>query len=114
MSKRPSRPADPAMSRVFSALGDATRLHLVHRLVARSPLSVSELGEGLPVTRQGVTKHLQVLEEAGVVSARKEGRERLYTLEESPLSQAREFLAGISAGWDRALTRLRKHVGEDP
>jgi len=113
MSKPPSRPADSAMSRVFSALGDATRLHLVHRLVERSPLSVSELGEGLPVTRQGVTKHLFVLEEAGVVSARKEGRERLYTLEETPLRQAREFLAGISAGWDRALVRLRKHIEED-
>ncbi|HEY1123953.1 MAG TPA: metalloregulator ArsR/SmtB family transcription factor [Haloferula sp.] len=113
MSKPPSRPTDPAMSRVFSALGDATRLHLVHRLVECSPLSVSELGEGLPVTRQGVTKHLLVLEEAGVVSARKEGRERLYTLEEIPLRQAREFLAGISAGWDRALIRLRKHVEED-
>jgi hypothetical protein len=48
-----------------------------------------------------------------VVSARKDGRERLYTLEEKPLRQAREFLDGISAGWDRALGRLRKHLGED-
>lgn len=110
MSKRPSRPSDPVMSRVFSALGDTTRLHLVHRLVERSPLSVSELGEGLAVTRQGVTKHLQVLEEAGVISAQKQGRERLYSLEERSLRQAREFLTGISAGWDRALGRLRKHV----
>lgn len=113
MPRKPSPPATPSVSRIFSALGDPTRLHLVQRLVERSPRSVTELGDGLPVTRQGVTKHLQVLEEAGVVTARKQGRERLYTLEDFPLRQAREFLAGISAGWDRALSRLREQVEED-
>lgn len=107
-------PRQPSMSssvtRIFSALGDPTRLHLVRKLIERSPQSVTELGEGLPVTRQGVTKHLRVLEEAGILSARKEGRERLYAPETHAIRQAQEFLEGISAGWDRALSRLQNHV----
>lgn len=108
MPRNPSTP--PSLSDVFSALGDPTRLHLVRKLVELSPQSVTELGEGLPVTRQGVTKHLRVLEEAGILSARKEGRERLYAPETHAIRQAQEFLEGISAGWDRALSRLQNHV----
>ena len=91
----------------------ADRIGLAGVVIDGAIRDVAEIREGLPVTRQGVTKHLLVLEDAGVVSARKEGRERLYTLEEIPLRQAREFLSGISAGWDRALVRLRKHVEGD-
>lgn len=98
---------------VFSALGDPTRLRLVQRLVDRAPLSATQLGEGLTVTRQGVAKHLRVLTEAGVISARKRGRERLYTLETDSLEEARAVLDQISAGWDRALLRLKALVEEE-
>jgi DNA-binding transcriptional ArsR family regulator len=112
---RPTRDRfeDPAVSLIFSALGDPTRLRLVRRLVDREPLSVTQLGEGLPVTRQGVAKHLRVLADAGVVVARKRGRERLYTLEAGSVQQARDVLDRISAGWDRALQRLKSLVEED-
>src|SRR5690606_34913261 len=98
---------------VFSALGDSTRLRLLSRLVDKAPLSATQLGEDLPVTRQAVAKHLRVLEESGLVSARKRGRERLYTLEPDAVQQAREALDGISAGWDRALQRLKKLLDSD-
>ena len=95
---------------IFSALGDPTRLRLVRRLADRAPLSVTELGSGLAVTRQGVAKHLRVLADAGVVTAKKSGRESLYSLESDALAQARDTLEGIAAGWDRALSRLKNHV----
>ena len=112
MSKRPSRPSDPAMSRVFSALGDATRLHLVDLLVERSPLSVRELGEGLPVTRQGVTKQLGVLERANLVRHERIGRETRYAVEPATLSRARDYLDRASRQWDEAIARLRRFVEE--
>jgi DNA-binding transcriptional ArsR family regulator len=95
---------------LFSALGDTTRLMLVQRLVDASPLTATELGEGAAVTRQAVAKHLKVLEEAGVLSAEKRGRERLYSLERARIEHAQHVLDGISAGWDRALERLRRQV----
>lgn len=113
MSATRSRFDDPAVSLIFSALGDPTRLRLVRRLVDRAPLSATQLGEGLSITRQGVARHLRVLTEAGVVAARKQGRERQYTLEAEALRQGREILDGISEGWDRALLRLKNLVEED-
>lgn len=112
MPTRRKRFDDSAVSLVFSALGDPTRLRLVQRLVDRAPLSATQLGEGLPVTRQGVAKHLRVLMKAGVVTARKQGRERLFTLDPNSVRQAQVALDGISAGWDRALERLKNMVEE--
>ncbi|WP_428264864.1 ArsR/SmtB family transcription factor [Haliangium sp.] len=99
-----------AAAGVFAALGDPIRLSLVRRLAEQSPLSATRLGDGLPVTRQAVAKHLRVLTDAGILSARKRGRERLYSLEAERVRQAREALDDIAAGWDRALQRLRAHV----
>ena len=64
------------------------------------------------MTRQAIVKHLQVLEGAGLVSHEKRGREVLYALEASRLDEAREFLDAVSAGWDRAIERLRALVEE--
>jgi DNA-binding transcriptional ArsR family regulator len=94
----------------FSALGDDTRLALVHRLSRESPLSISELTEGSDVTRQAVTKHLRVLEDAGIVSGVRYGRESLYRIEERSIERARLDLDEISRQWDAALSRLKSHV----
>lgn len=105
---------DPqATADVLSALGDVTRLSLVRRLTDEAPLSATQLGEGIPVTRQAVAKHLRVLEDAGVVTTEKRGRERLYSLDAARLELARRTLDDISAGWDRALSRLRALVEDD-
>ena len=97
---------------VFAALGEPTRLHLVARLCADGPLSISRLSEGAGVSRQAITKHLATLEAAGVVQSARAGRERIWELETRRLEIARRCLDQISAQWDEALTRLRVFVEE--
>ncbi len=108
-----SRISEAGAAEVFSALGDQTRLSVVTRLGA-APLTATALSEGAQVTRQAIVKHLQVLEGAGLVTHEKRGREVLYTLKGDRLDEARLFLDGISAGWDRAIERLRGIVEEPP
>jgi DNA-binding transcriptional ArsR family regulator len=110
MSKAP----ELSVSDVFFALGDQTRLSLVRALGAGEALSATALSSNAKVTRQAIVKHLQVLENAGLVSHEKRGREVLYALEAPRLDEARTFLAAISARWDRAIDRLRDLVEEPP
>jgi DNA-binding transcriptional ArsR family regulator len=106
--------SERAVARVFFALGDGTRLSVVRKLGAESGLSATALSEGAKVTRQAIVKHLRVLEGAGLVTHEKRGREVLYVLDGGALVEARAFLDGISAGWDRAIDRLRQMVEEPP
>jgi DNA-binding transcriptional ArsR family regulator len=92
---------------LFAALGDDTRLGLVVRLSSEGPLSIARLTEGGAVTRQAVTKHLRVLQDAGLACSSKLGRESVWELEPKPLEAARRCLDGISAQWDVALGRLK-------
>jgi DNA-binding transcriptional ArsR family regulator len=102
-----------ASAPIFAALGDATRLNLVARLCAGGPLSISRLTEGTDVTRQAITKHLNVLEGAGLVRGIRMGRERLWEVERRQLEEARRFLDLISQQWDEALGRLKLTVERD-
>src|SRR3954468_14913155 len=87
----PVQPSD-ALASVFAALGDPTRLRLVAALCAGGAFSIAQLTERTEISRQGVTKHLQVLAGAGVVSDAKLGRERLWQLEPRRLEEARRSL----------------------
>lgn len=95
---------------VFAALGDETRLRLVSRLSAGGPASIARLTAGSSVTRQAITKHLQVLAGAGLVRSRRRGRERLWELRPHQLDEARRSLDAISRQWDEALGRLKSFV----
>jgi DNA-binding transcriptional ArsR family regulator len=95
---------------IFAALGDQTRLALVSRLGSSGPLSITRLTEGSNVTRQAVTKHLQVLAGAGLVRDEWRGRERLWVFEPAQLAEARRCLDVISSQWDDALSRLKDFV----
>lgn len=95
---------------VFAALGDATRLELVGRLVDGQPRSIAQLADGLDLTRQGVTKHLRVLQRAGIVKARTVGRESRFMYVPQPVERARSYLDAVAAQWDDALTRLKAFV----
>lgn len=95
---------------VFAALGDTTRLKLLAALCAGGALSIAQLTAGTAITRQAVTKHLQVLAEAGLVRDSWQGRERLWDLQPSRLDEARRSLDAIAAQWDRALVRLKHFV----
>lgn len=101
-------PKNPAP--IFAALGDATRLTLVGRLVDGQPRSIAQLADGLDLTRQGVTKHLRVLQRAGIVKARTVGRESRFTYVPQPVERARSYLEAVSAQWDDALKRLKIFV----
>jgi DNA-binding transcriptional ArsR family regulator len=95
---------------LFAALGDATRLRLVRRLSSGGPMSIARLAQGFPITRQGITKHLRVMEGAGLVRSRSRGRESVWQLEGKRLAEARRHLLTISAQWDETLERLRRFV----
>lgn len=95
---------------VFAALGDETRLRLVAVLCAGGAPSIAQLTAGTDITRQAITKHLQVLADAGLVRDVKVGRERLWEFESARLEEARRSLELIALQWDQALERLRLAV----
>ncbi len=95
---------------IFSALGDEVRLRLVARLCREGPLSIAALTQGTELTRQAVTKHLRVLEDAGVVQSERVGRASVWRLKPERLDEARRHLERISARWESAIERLRALV----
>ena len=97
---------------LFAALGDPTRLMLVRQLSEGGPASLSVLAEQQDMTRQGVTKHLQVLAAAGIIDGSRQGREQVWTLNPKRLAEGRRHLDVIAAGWDEALERFKKLVEE--
>lgn len=97
---------------VFAALGDETRLALVAKLAAGKTCSIAQLTEGTDLTRQAVTKHLRVLEGAGIVRSERTGRESRFVFEPRPLREARSYLEVVSQQWDDALSRLAAFVEE--
>jgi DNA-binding transcriptional ArsR family regulator len=100
----------PAPAPVFAALGDETRLKLVTKLCRGKPYSISQLTEGSRLTRQAITKHLRVLEGAGIVHSVRAGRESLFELDPEPIAEVREYLDLVSEQWDQALARLKAFV----
>jgi DNA-binding transcriptional ArsR family regulator len=99
---------------MFAALGDETRLSIVARLAAGGPLSITRLTGGTGITRQAVTKHLEVLSDSGLVHGSRHGRERIWELDSSRLSEAQRFLELMSRRWDDALGRLAEHLASEP
>jgi len=95
---------------LFSALGDQTRLALITKLTCGEPRSISQLTEGIPLTRQAITKHLRVLEAAGLVRRGRDGRESLFALDPRPIISASEYLEFVSDQWSEALDRLKAFV----
>jgi DNA-binding transcriptional ArsR family regulator len=95
---------------VFAALGDETRLTLLTRLGTGTQLSIARLTQGSRLTRQAITKHLRVLQHAGLVRALHRGRESLFELVPRPLAEARQALDMISRQWDGTLARLKAFV----
>lgn len=110
MAKTRSRLRDANAAAVFSAMGDETRLRIVTRLANGDPCSVSQLTEGLEITRQAVAKHLKVLKSVGLVHVTKAGRESLYELVPDAFVDIKDYLDFISREWDDTLARLKTFV----
>ena len=100
----------PTHALVFAALGDATRLSLVAKLCDRRPYSISRLTQGSQLTRQAITKHLRVLESAGIVHSVRAGRESQFKFDPQPIEGIRQYLDSVSEQWDQALSRLKSFV----
>ncbi len=99
---------DPAAG--FAALGEPTRLAILARLSDGVPRSISALSAETDITRQAVTKHLRVLENAGLIAGTRVGRESRFTFRPESLASLRAYLDQVSAQWDDALGRLKAHV----
>ena len=73
-------------------------------------MSITRLAAGSNVTRQGITKHLRVMEKAGLVNSSRHGRERIWQVDQHRVQEVQRYLEQISLQWDRALERLRAFV----
>src|ERR1700679_3519926 len=93
---------------LWSAIGDPSRRRVLDLLVSHGAVSASWLADYVPFPRQAVSKHLVVLEEAGLVSRRKQGREVLYRVEADRLDQATRAMADPAAQWDRRLATIKR------
>lgn len=102
------------MDEVFKALADSTRRGLLDRLFERDGQTLGELEEGLPMTRFGVMKHLKVLEEAGLLTTRKRGREKLHFLNPVPIRLVYErWVSKYAEPWASALSELKTEIEEE-
>ena len=93
---------------LWSAVGDPTRRRLLDQLLSDGTGTATSLSEHVPVTRQAVAKHLDVLDRAGLVHATPVGRERRYQVDEAQLARAVAQLSSVGATWDARLRRIKK------
>jgi DNA-binding transcriptional ArsR family regulator len=99
---------------VFKALADPTRRQLLDALFELDGQTLTALEEGVPMTRFGVMKHLKVLEEAGLVTTRRRGREKLHFLNPVPIRQVYErWVDKFQEPWASALTELKREIEEE-
>jgi DNA-binding transcriptional ArsR family regulator len=99
---------------IFAALGDETRLRLVARLSEGGPQSIVQLTTGTVVTRQAITKHLNVLAGAGLVRGSRSGRESRWELEPQRIVEVGSYLDLISEQWDKRLAAIKQHIEAEP
>ena len=100
--------ATPPDDELWSAIGDPSRRQVLDLLVSHGEVSASWLAERVPFSRQAVSKHLVVLERAGLVSRRKQGREVLYQVQAARLDQAARAMADLAAQWDQRLAMIKR------
>jgi DNA-binding transcriptional ArsR family regulator len=101
------------MSDVFAAVSDPTRRRILEALRSQGPLTLKALAGPLPMSRQAVTKHVEVLRDSGLVRVRQAGRERLHRIDPTPLRELDDWLRPYAAFWDDRLARLRQHLSEE-
>lgn len=98
---------------VLAALADATRRRVLQAVANHGEATATMIAAELPVSRQAVVKHLGILDQAGLVTGRKAGREMLYSARLEPISDAARWMNTIAAEWDARLIRI-KHLAEMP
>jgi DNA-binding transcriptional ArsR family regulator len=101
--------AEDPLSRVFAALADPTRRAILARL-ADGDATVTELAEPFPISLPAISRHLKVLEHAGLISRSRSGQWRSSTLEATPLKEATEWMERYRIFWDASFDRLDAHL----
>src|SRR4051812_27557177 len=96
---------------LWAAVADPTRQQLLDRILAAGDTTATALARDLPITRQGIAKHLAVLERVGLVRASRSGREVRFTVRRDRLDQATRHMAQVLAKWDQRLATI-KRIGE--
>jgi len=99
-----------ASAAIFAALGDETRLRLIARMSDDGPLSIASLADGFDISRQAISKHLRVMNDAGIATSGRRGRETVWQLEPGGLADAAKYLQVISKDWDDKLRQLKNLV----
>jgi len=98
---------------LFAALSDPMRRELLLDLAEHSPRTATQLAQAYPITRQGILKHLTILEEASLVSVHQAGREKRYTLTPEPLEELGQWIEDLGAKWDQRLLRLKTWLEQE-
>ena len=98
---------------LFAALADPIRRGLLVNLAEHSPRTATQLAQEYPITRQGILKHLTILEDAGLVAVHQAGREKRYTLTPEPLQELDQWIEDIGAKWDERLLRLKTWLEDE-
>jgi DNA-binding transcriptional ArsR family regulator len=98
---------------VFVALADPTRRKMIEQLSVLGPVTITQLTEVFPISRQAVTKHLDTLSDAGLVDTERRGRERIVTFRPEPLHEAIDWVAAIEARWDLRLAALAQFLAAE-
>jgi DNA-binding transcriptional ArsR family regulator len=103
----------PERQQIFAALADPIRRSLLEQLADGPPKTATQLAQEYPITRQGLLKHLAVLEAAGLVVTQQVGRDKRYTLQPAPLDELEQWVRDIGARWDARLLRLKTLLEEE-
>ena len=98
---------------LFAALADPMRRRLLVYLAEHSPRTATQLAQEYPITRQGILKHLTILEDAGLVAVQQAGREKRYTLTPEPLEGLEQWIEDLGAKWDARLLRLKTWLEDE-
>ncbi len=105
----PRRDREKAAEAVFAALAEPTRRSILSALAARGPATATDLAGSLPISRQAITKHLELLAAAGLVLAEPGERRRIrYRVNAAPMAIAQSYLAALAQDWDSKLARLQR------
>jgi len=97
---------------VFQAIADPTRRQVL-KLLSEKDMPISEISKQFPVSRTAIVKHLQVLSEARLVTAKKTGREKIFSLQPEPLAEVQEWIAYYEQFWHNKLSVLKHLIEEE-